>query len=296
MSENPFGNPSGFQPEASAQDVERFHRRSDVDSSAKAHHHTLGWLQGQAAPGIEVKAALDALGGGSSGGWGRVGDIVTSMQTAESTEWKLANGQLLNPATYPDLFTLFGTTYGGDGVTTFGLPDMRGKVMVDKAAAGTFSGAVGTSVGAETSDYSHSHTTPNHSHTGASHTHSLSAHTHTITHIHNLSAHTHTIANVAHSAAATGSSGANRVSLINGVASGNHNHGGVTGAPSTDLTGASSNASTGAPSSDTTGAETAGNTGNANPSTNSTTFTAGSATFSRVQPSIIVNFFVRVLP
>lgn len=38
-----------------------------------------------------------------------------------------ANGQLVSIASNTALFSLYGTTYGGDGVTTFGLPDMRGR-------------------------------------------------------------------------------------------------------------------------------------------------------------------------
>ena len=42
----------------------------------------------------------------------------------------LAQGQLLPIAQYSALFSLFGTTYGGDGRTTFALPDLRGRVAV----------------------------------------------------------------------------------------------------------------------------------------------------------------------
>ncbi len=39
------------------------------------------------------------------------------------------NGQLLNVVTYALLFSIYGTTYGGDGVTTFGTPDLRGRCI-----------------------------------------------------------------------------------------------------------------------------------------------------------------------
>ncbi len=42
--------------------------------------------------------------------------------------WALCNGQLLPIAQNQALFSILGTTYGGDGRTTFGLPDMRGRV------------------------------------------------------------------------------------------------------------------------------------------------------------------------
>jgi Microcystin-dependent protein len=44
--------------------------------------------------------------------------------------WAPCNGQLLGISQNQALFALLGTTYGGNGVTTFGLPDLRGRVPV----------------------------------------------------------------------------------------------------------------------------------------------------------------------
>jgi microcystin-dependent protein len=44
--------------------------------------------------------------------------------------WMACNGQLLSIAQYSALFSLIGTTYGGNGTTTFGLPDLRSRVTV----------------------------------------------------------------------------------------------------------------------------------------------------------------------
>jgi len=44
--------------------------------------------------------------------------------------WALCNGQLLSIAQNTALFALLGTTYGGDGQTTFGLPDLQGRVPI----------------------------------------------------------------------------------------------------------------------------------------------------------------------
>ena len=41
--------------------------------------------------------------------------------------WAFCNGQLLPIAQNTALFSLTGTTYGGDGRSTFGLPDLRGR-------------------------------------------------------------------------------------------------------------------------------------------------------------------------
>ncbi len=44
--------------------------------------------------------------------------------------WMSCNGQLLAVSQYDALFSLLGTNYGGDGRTTFALPDLRGRVPV----------------------------------------------------------------------------------------------------------------------------------------------------------------------
>jgi microcystin-dependent protein len=44
--------------------------------------------------------------------------------------WALCNGQILSIADNTALFSLIGNYYGGDGMTTFGLPDLRGRVPV----------------------------------------------------------------------------------------------------------------------------------------------------------------------
>lgn len=44
--------------------------------------------------------------------------------------WALCAGQLMSISQYSALFALLGTTYGGDGVNTFGLPDYRGRSPV----------------------------------------------------------------------------------------------------------------------------------------------------------------------
>src|SRR5215470_11720742 len=43
--------------------------------------------------------------------------------------WALCNGQLLPINQNQALFSLLGTTYGGDGRVNFGLPDLRGRVQ-----------------------------------------------------------------------------------------------------------------------------------------------------------------------
>ena len=45
-------------------------------------------------------------------------------------DWAFCDGQLLPISQNPSLFALLGTTYGGDGRTSFALPDMRGRTLV----------------------------------------------------------------------------------------------------------------------------------------------------------------------
>jgi microcystin-dependent protein len=44
--------------------------------------------------------------------------------------WQMCNGQLVPVSQNTALFSLIGTTYGGDGVTTYALPDLEGNVPV----------------------------------------------------------------------------------------------------------------------------------------------------------------------
>jgi microcystin-dependent protein len=44
--------------------------------------------------------------------------------------WAFCDGQILPINQYQSLYSLLGTTYGGDGRTTFGLPDLRGRTPI----------------------------------------------------------------------------------------------------------------------------------------------------------------------
>lgn len=50
--------------------------------------------------------------------------------TFAPNNWFDCNGALLSIAQYDTLFALIGTTYGGDGVNTFAVPDFRGRIPV----------------------------------------------------------------------------------------------------------------------------------------------------------------------
>lgn len=64
--------------------------------------------------------------------------------------WAFCDGQLLPIAQNTALFSLLGTTYGGDGKSTFGLPDLRGRApMHHGQGQGLTDRVVGESGGAE---------------------------------------------------------------------------------------------------------------------------------------------------
>lgn len=65
--------------------------------------------------------------------------------------WAFCNGALLSIAQNNALFALLGTTYGGDGQTTFGLPDLRGRVALSQGQGpGLTNRVLGEKAGAET--------------------------------------------------------------------------------------------------------------------------------------------------
>jgi microcystin-dependent protein len=57
-----------------------------------------------------------------------VGQIILVGFNFAPVGWFLCQGQLVPISAYEALYTLIGTTYGGDGQTTFAVPDLRGRV------------------------------------------------------------------------------------------------------------------------------------------------------------------------
>jgi microcystin-dependent protein len=56
--------------------------------------------------------------------------------------WMFCEGQLLPISEFETLFNLIGTTYGGDGQSTFALPDLRGRLPVHQGTSNTGSAYV----------------------------------------------------------------------------------------------------------------------------------------------------------
>jgi microcystin-dependent protein len=61
---------------------------------------------------------------------GTIGEIRMFAGTFSPRTWAFCNAQLLPIAQNTALFSILGTTYGGNGQTTFGLPDFRGRTAV----------------------------------------------------------------------------------------------------------------------------------------------------------------------
>ncbi len=59
-----------------------------------------------------------------------LGDIKLTAINFNQRNWTSCEGQLLPISQNQALFSLLGTQYGGDGRTTFGLPDLRGRVPI----------------------------------------------------------------------------------------------------------------------------------------------------------------------
>lgn len=59
-----------------------------------------------------------------------VGEIRMFAGQRAPQGWHFCDGTLLNVSDYEVLFSLLGTTYGGDGKNTFGLPDLRGRLPI----------------------------------------------------------------------------------------------------------------------------------------------------------------------
>lgn len=216
------------------------------------------------------------------------GGIIAFGGAAAPTGFLLCNGAIVSRATYSALFTAISTLFGaGDGSTTFGLPDLRGRFPLGVAASGT-----GSTLGGTGGAIDHVHTGPSHTHTGPSHTHTGPSHTHTgPSHTHTIAGHTHTIAHT-HSVPRDGWGGVENIPPLQGrvvvgnaagiaedasvyQATADTTSGGSSGADSgstslttaaggTGATGADGTGDTGASGTGATGASGTGNTGTAN--------------------------------
>lgn len=80
-----------------------------------------------------------------------LGQIILFAGNFAPRGWALCEGQLLAINSNQALFSLFGTIYGGDGRTTFALPDLRGRAPISSGTgAGLTARSQGSKGGTET--------------------------------------------------------------------------------------------------------------------------------------------------
>ena len=105
-----------------------------------------------------------------------IGSITAYAGQTVPEGYMICDGSTLNKADYPELFDIIGTVYGGDGVTTFKLPNLLGKVVTCVDANDTDFDTVGKTGGAKTVTLT-TNQIPSHTHTftGQTHTHSGTA-------------------------------------------------------------------------------------------------------------------------
>jgi len=109
---------------------------SSANTSAAGRRGWLKRLGGLLAGGALLSHRAAAAPAGIAGvastqGTGNfLGEIMLISWNYPPKNWALCNGQLLPINSNQALFALLGTTYGGDGRTSFALPDLRGRVPV----------------------------------------------------------------------------------------------------------------------------------------------------------------------
>lgn len=93
-----------------------------------------------------------------------VGEIRMFAGTFAPLNWAFCEGQLLSIDNNQELYSLMGTTYGGDGRATFGLPDFRGRLPMHFGnGPGLSTRPIGSKFGAETETLT-PRQIPNHNH------------------------------------------------------------------------------------------------------------------------------------
>ncbi len=92
---------------------------------------------------IEIQGVFPSQGNGGLTPLNTLGMIKAFAGNFDAAGYVACNGQLLSIAQNQALFSLLGTTYGGNGVTTFALPDLRGRDIIGASAATP----IGTKVG-----------------------------------------------------------------------------------------------------------------------------------------------------
>lgn len=108
-----------------------------------------------------------------------VGDIKMSVRSSDFYGWIKCDGRSISRVTYPQLFSVIGTSFGSSDGDSFNLPDCRGRVL---GTLGQGPGLTNRTLGQNPGEETHTMTTaemPSHTHTGT--TGSSGEHSHAIT-------------------------------------------------------------------------------------------------------------------
>lgn len=93
-----------------------------------------------------------------------VGEIRPFAGTYTPSGWLPCDGRLLSISSYDALFSLLGTAFGGDGVSTFGIPDLRGRLPIGAGQGPGLSNRPFASKGGSESATLTANQVPTHSH------------------------------------------------------------------------------------------------------------------------------------
>ena len=92
---------------------------------------------------IEIQGVFPTQGGGGLTPLNTIGMIKAFAGNFDAAGYAACNGQLLSIAQNQALFSILGTTYGGNGITTFALPDLRGRDIIGASATTPIGAKVG---------------------------------------------------------------------------------------------------------------------------------------------------------
>jgi len=101
-----------------------------------------GQVVDNTAPSLAVHYVINVYGTYSGGQLDEIGLVWQFAGNFDPGGTLECDGRLLLISEFSDLFTKIGTMYGGDGVTTFALPDLRGRSIVGADSSGTDIGAM----------------------------------------------------------------------------------------------------------------------------------------------------------
>jgi microcystin-dependent protein len=138
---------------AGANELMTFDGTNWVAKGAKVYNSGGSLAQNNMQPWIAVNyiIALDGTFPSRSSTNPLIAEIIMFGGNFAPRGWALCNGQILPIAPNSALFSLLGTTYGGDGRTTLALPDMRGRTVIHPGTGpGLSSRRLGAKGGSET--------------------------------------------------------------------------------------------------------------------------------------------------